>query len=270
MSDTQSSAPAKVMSAGEATMWETAAAELHPHKMLARAMEHQKAVVTTVATVGTLLAGLGGVTAAITFDGGPSWAGISLVPLLTLAVSVLAGSAVLTALIARRPTFQMLNIHNLLSVQDYYRTELARRSVSLRISSGLLLGAASLAVLVAFLAGVNTLLPDGPRNQASLSTSVGAGGVVTVTLGGAVEQVKDGEHVRVEISDGQAGSLLVDQTVYPDGAGKAAVSAQTVAPAGSTSVVATLQVLGPDAQPTTRFTLSATHPPVPDAAETAP
>lgn len=252
------------LSNDEASMWEEAAADLQPPKMLARALEHQKSVISTVTTVGALLAGLGGVTATITFASGSSWSGV---PLLTLAVSVLAGSAVLTALVARRPTFAVVNTHNLLEVRDYYQAELRRRRTGLKLSSGLLISAAGLAVLVAFLAGLQTLLVDSPRNSSSLSTSVGAEGAVTVTLGGAVDRLGAGEHVRVEISDGRGEGPMVDQTVHPDATGTATLAAETVASPGPTSVTATVTVLDAEGRPTgTVYTLTATHPPVPDGA----
>ena len=208
------------MSDDEATMWAKAAEGLQPPAMLVRALEHQKSVISTVATVGTLLAGLGGVTAAITAGRGSSGDGSQLVLLLTTVVSALAGSAVVTAL----------------------------------------------AVLVALIAGVQTLLADGPRNLASLSTTVGAKGTVTVTLGGAVDRLGPDEHVRVQVTDGQGEGPLVDQTVHPDGTGTATLSAAAVVPAGSTSVTATVQVHGGDGQPTTTYELGATHPPPPDDA----
>lgn len=245
----------------EAAMWAKAAEGLQPPAMLVRALEHQKSVISTVATVGTLLAGLGGVTAAIT-----AGRGSQLVLLLTTVVSALAGSAVVTALAARRPTFDEINTHDLLEVRDYHLRELDRRRTPLRLSSGLLISAAVLAVLVALVAGGQTLLADGPRNLASLSTTVGAKGTVTVTLGGAVDRLGPDEHVRVQVTDGQGEGPLVDQTVHPDGTGTATLSAAAVVPAGSTSVTATVQVHGADGQPTTTYELSATHPPPPDDA----
>lgn len=271
------------MSADDLAMWEEAAKDLLPPKTLAKVVERHQFVITTVSTVGTLLAGLGGVTAAITitrtthysqpFDSFPA---IPFVPVSALLVSVLAGAAVIVSLAARRPKFTLLNTHNAYEVRDYYTTQIEHSTRILPAAYGLLLAAALLATITSGITGVVAISdPSGgpaadPRNLASLTTSVGAGGAVTATLAGAVDRVQEGHHVRVQITSDIAQAPLADLMVYPDGDGKASLAAETQVPVGTNNVKAVITVSDETGtQLGEKFTLRADYPAVPEPTATA-
>lgn len=256
----------------EFTMWEEAAQDLQPPKVLAKIYEHQKFVVSTVSTVGTLLAGLGGVTAAITITRTTTyWNGVPVVPACALLVSFLAGLAVVVSLVARRPRFDTVNTNNMSDVRTYILGEIDRNKNTLKVSSGLLLAAAIAAVVTSLGAGISTIAEDeGPRNQTSLSAAAGKGGAVTITLAGAVDRLYKDQFLSVQISSPSTDGHLADLTVHPDAAGKATLSAAVQAPAASTTVNAVITVRNSAGQQGASYTLSATFAAVPTSAATTP
>ncbi|MGY2873492.1 hypothetical protein ACVW00_000682 [Marmoricola sp. URHA0025 HA25] len=271
------------MSADEIAMWTKAADDLAAPQVLARIAAHDKAVVSTVGTVGTLLAGLGGVTAAISITRGTFYLhGLPVVPVGALATSLLAGLAVGVALFGSRPEFAVVNTHNLLQVKKWYAQEVDRGKTTVQIASGLFIGAAFVAAATSAVAGVLavTNAQTDPRNLAALSTTAGDKGAVTVHLSGAVDGLDKDEHLLVAVtgdSQARAGDLISVE-VYPDADGKATLDAEAQAPVGSTKVVAAIWVLGKgetaDGATTSRsapdFGLTATYPEVPEPEKPAP
>ena len=112
----------------EAEMLDESAQELTPIKNLARATEHTKFIITTVGTIGTLLAGAGGVTAAVALNRTTVyWQGIPVVPVGALLTSVFAGLSVGIALWGRRPSFTVGNAQRLEDVKAWFEAEIGRK-----------------------------------------------------------------------------------------------------------------------------------------------
>ena len=253
-------------------MYEEAAKDLQPPKVLARIVEHNKFVISTVSTVGTLLAGLGGVTAAVAVTRTTyQWHDIPLVPVGALATSVLAALAVVVALFARRPRFEAFNTQNDILVKDYFDHEIARNRRTLKVSWFFFLSAAVAAAVTALVAGVLVLAqPADPRNLAALTATVGDKGAVTVALGGTVDGLDDDQVVRVAVvSDAQSEPVLTT-IVYPDKDGVATLAGSASAPVGGTSMTAYVEVSVSDARVVDSYELVVDHPKVPaPAAEPA-
>lgn len=262
-----------VMSADEVEMWTKAAEDIKTPQVLARIGDHNKAIVSTVATVGTLLAGLGGVTAGISitrttfyFHGAP------VIPVGALATSVLAGTAVAVALFGRRPAFAVLNTNNLFAVKDWYVKEVDRGKRAVQVASGLLIVSAFVAAITSLVAGVLAVAnaQTDPRNLATLSATSGEGSAVTVQLAGAVDGLDEDEYLVVAVSSnapaGTADGNLISGMIYPDGGGKATLNSSAQAPVGSTQVTATIKVLCKGEAAGTAsadYTLTASYPKVP-------
>jgi len=272
------------MSADEIARWTKAAEDLATPQVLARIAAHDKAVVSTVGTVGTLLAGLGGVTAAISITRTTFYAhGIPVIPVGALLTSVLASAAVAVALFGSRPEFAVLNTNNLLKVKEWYEAEVARGKTTVQIASVLFISAAFVAAATSALAGILAITnaQTDPRNLATVSTTFGDKGAVTVHLSGAVDGLDKDEHLVIAVTgnaqDATAAGDLISVEAYPDENGKATLDAEAQASIGSTQVTAAIWVLGKGDTvdrtkpvPAPDFTLTASYPKVPVPEKPAP
>ncbi len=269
----------------EAEMLDESAQELTPIKNLARATEHTKFIITTVGTIGTLLAGAGGVTAAVALNRTTVyWQGIPVVPVGALLTSVFAGLSVGIALWGRRPSFTVGNAQRLEDVKAWFEAEIGRKKRPIRWSSRMFMAAAFSAVATSAVAGllVITNPVERPRNLASFSTTVAGKGEVTIHLSGAVDGLENDATLIVTVTSnapGQDEASQPDQFIHlevrPDADGKAALDSEAQAPVGSTQVTATLRVIGGDdggSDDDHAWTLGASYPEVPaaDATETSP
>jgi hypothetical protein len=267
------------MSEDEVARWTKAAEDISTPQVLARIADHNKAVVRTVAIVGTLLAGLGGVAAAISFTWTTFyWQEIPVVPVGALTTSVLAGIAVAIALFGSRPQFALLSTDDLMDVKDWYVQEANRGKWAVRIASCFFIAAALVAATTSAVAGGLAIsrAPTDPRNLAGLSATYGRNSAVEVHLSGSVDGLDQDEHLQVAvISNAPEGTVdgdLIGVEVYPDETGKATLDSVARAPVYSTQVTASIWVLGKGetventTQPPTSgrdFTLTATYPKVP-------
>ena len=109
------------MSDDEHEMWEKAGEDLTPPKTLSRIVAQQEFVVDNITKVGTILAGVSGITAAITITRA-TWYynGVPLIPVLTLITTCLAALAVLLSFAARRPAFRLVNINDAYDIRRYF------------------------------------------------------------------------------------------------------------------------------------------------------
>ncbi|WP_166133929.1 helicase associated domain-containing protein [Nocardioides ochotonae] len=232
------------MSKARAQMLRESAKELTPEKNLDRANEHTKFVITTVGTIGTLLAGAGGVTAAIAIGRSTlDLCGIPVVPVGALVTSILAGVSVGVALWGRRPNFTDVNPSRLEDVEAWFGTEIDRKKSPVTWSARIFIWSAFAAAITSAIAGILVITSATPRNNASLSTTVGDKGAVAIELGGAVDGVDEDGKVTVSVTTnaprkGDAPQELISVEVYPDVDGKATLSGKTIAPPGSTSATA--------------------------------
>ena len=236
------------MSLARAKVLGESAKELTPEKNLDRANEHTKFIIATVGTIGTLLAGLGGVTAAITIDRTTLYlGGIPVVPVGALVTSALAGLSVGVALWGRRPKFAEVNPSILEDVDNWFTAEIDRKRRPVTWSARFFIWAAFAAVLTSVIAGTLVLADpvSTPRNLTSFSTTVADKGVVTMHLGGTVDGLDDHAHMSVVVTTNASGQTkgskdrLVDIDVRPDADGKVTLDAEAIAPVGSSSAVAT-------------------------------
>lgn len=234
-----------------------AAKDLTPDKVLVRIAESDKAIISTVGTIGTLLAGFGGVAAAISVTRSTVLLGdVPIIPVGALATSVLASIAVAVALVGSRPVFEKINPNNLLVVKKWLESQVSRGRRTVRIASRFFIAAALTAVVTSTLAGwlaIRDAQTD-PRSLAALEASVGDKGAVKVQLSGAVDGLDESEHLSVIVvsrpTSADAAPLITIE-VYPDGDGKVALDADAVAPTGSTQVIAKVWVVKEDESPQT-------------------
>lgn len=246
--------------------YRAAAEELKPPKVLARILEHNKFVISTISIVGTLLTGLGAVTASVAVDDATFvWKGIPVVPVGAFVTAILASIAVLVALVARRPNFDVLNSNDLFDVRDYIEGQIPPAKRALKLAWFFFITSAVLATLTAIAAGVLVLIDDEePRNLASLTTSVGAEGAVTAELAGSVDGLDEDQVVRVAlVSDAEPDDPILTTIVYPDEDGVAALKGSASVPVGGSSVTAYVDVLVDDADAVESYELVVEHPVVP-------
>lgn len=230
-----------------------AAAEvLRPDKSLERLVEHQKSVLSSVSTVGTLLTGFGAITTAVVVDhdtytvsfGG---ADVPVVPLGTLFSVIFASMALVIALNARRPRTSTVNLDNLAAVDDWFATEYNRIERPTRIASGLLVVAVAVAILTAMLAGTIAIADPqpAPQNRATLALSSGEK-VVAGQLGGSIVGVPDENGVTVVVEamppSTAIPAVLTRQTAYPDEDGTVAFDIDIAPVPAGHSLRATLTV----------------------------
>jgi hypothetical protein len=263
------------MSKARAKMLAESAKELTPDKNLARASEHVNFIITTVGTIGTLLAGAGTVTAAIAINRTTLYLwGVPVVPVGALLTSVLAGLSVGVALWGRRPNFTDVNPSRLDEVDAWFANEIDRKKGPVRWSARFFIWAAFTAVATSALAGLLIIIDptERPRNLASLSTTVAEKGVVTMHLGGAVDGLDPDADLTVTVTsnapvdEGANPAELIHVDVRPDADGKVTLDSEAPALAGSTRATATLSV--DDGDKTTdddpTWTLETTYPEVPE------
>lgn len=262
------------MSQARAKVLGESAKELTPEKNLDRANEHTKFIIATVGTIGTLLAGAGGVTAAIAIDRTTLYlGGIPVVPVGALVTSALAGLSVGVALWGRRPNFAEVNPLILEDVESWFAAEIDRKKKPVTWSARFFIWAAFAAVLTSVIAGVLVLADpvSTPRNLASFSTTVADKGVVTLHLGGAVDGLDEHAHMSVVVTTNAPGQTtgsedrLVDVDVRPDADGKVTLDAEATAPVGSSAAVATVRAGDGDGTPEgdKTWTLTVSYPTVP-------
>ena len=262
------------MSRARAKVLGESAKELTPEKNLDRANEHTKFIIATVGTIGTLLAGLGGVTAAITIDRTTLYlGGIPVVPVGALVTSALAGLSVGVALWGRRRKFAEVNPLILEDVDNWFAAEIDRKRRPVTWSARFFIWAAFAAVLTSVIAGTLVLADpvSTPRNLTSFSTTVADKGVVTMHLGGTVDGLDDHAHMSVVVTTNASGQTkgskdrLVDIDVRPDADGKVTLDAEAIAPVGSSSAVATVRAGDGDGTPEgdKTWTLTVSYPTVP-------
>lgn len=233
------------MSRGEADVWAKAAEDLTPSNSLERVTAYNQFIIGSISTVGTLLAGLGGITAAVTVTRSTKEIhGVPIIPVLALLTSVLAGAAVTTALVNRRPATDRVNTLNLYNVRDWFDKQIDLNKQRVRWASGLFIGAACVATVTAAVAGGLALASafDDPRNLTSVSATTGDKGAVTIHLGGAVDRLHDDQYVVVEVTSGTAKAPILSQQIFPDGDGKVSLAGEAMAPAGSTSATSEVSV----------------------------
>lgn len=260
----------------EAEILDESAQELTPIKNLARANEHTKFIITTIGTIGTLLAGAGGVTAAIAINRTTLyWQGVPVVPVGALLTSVFAGLSVGIALWGRRPSFRTGNSQRLEDVKQWFEDEIARKKTPIRWSSRMFIAAAFTAVATSAFAGVLVIANpvERPRNLASFHTTVADKGVVTMHLGGAVDGLDEDAILKVLATanapipdNGEQPDELIYADVRPDADGKVALEAEAPAPVGSTQASVTVRVDGGDDTRTDddhEWVMTATYPEVP-------
>lgn len=262
------------MSEAKAKMLGESAKELTPEKNLDRANEHTKFIIATVGTIGTLLAGAGGVTAAIAIDRTTLYlGGIPVVPVGALVTSSLAGLSVGVALWGRRPKFADVNPARLEEVETWFTSEINRKKRPVTWSARFFIWAAFAAVLTSVLAGTLVIADpiSTPRNLASFSTTVGDKGVVTMHVGGAVDGLDEHAHVSVTVTTNAPGQTkgsedrLIDIDVRPDADGKITLDAEATAPVGSSTGIATVRAGDGEGTPKgdKTWTLTVSYPIVP-------
>lgn len=271
----QAGAPSGI-SDDEAKLLDESAKELTPAKNLARANEHTKFIITTVGTIGTILAGAGGVTAAVAINRTTVyWHDIPVVPLGALLTSAFAGLAVGIALWGRRPNFELGNPERLEQVKQWFEDEIGRKKAPLQWSSRMFIAAVFTAVATSVLAGVLVIATpvERPQNMVSFSTTVADKGVVTMHLGGAVDGLDEDATVVVTVTSNAPPRSkntdvdhLIHMDVRPDAGGKAVLDAEALAQVGSTHAIATVRVNDGDQEAGSgeEWTMLASYPRVPD------
>ncbi|HWJ80592.1 MAG TPA: hypothetical protein VNS55_00025 [Nocardioides sp.] len=236
------------LSAVDAAAWVEAGREITPLTALERLTSYQQFVLGNVTVIGTLLVVAGGIGATVATSRESLYAGdFPLVPVAALVTAVVAGIAVLVALLSRRVRVQLYDVSGPRSVRDYYSNELVVRSRRLRVATTLFFAAVVLAVATAVTAGALAIAdhadqpaPD-PHNEAALSATFGGDGAVTVYLKGAVGDLADDEYLVVEVTS--AGQTIISGNVYPDADGNADLASEARVPSGSTEADATITVM---------------------------
>jgi hypothetical protein len=277
------------MSDDEHQMWEEAAKDLTPPKTLSRMLTQQEFIVDNVSKVGTLLAGVSGITAAITITRTTwYWHGIPVIPVCTLITTALAGLAVLLSLIARRPAFEFVNINDAYDIRRYFQSATASGKRMLTTSWVIFLAAILSAVATAVAAGIGAITEppldptDGPRNEASLSATAGEKGAVTVKVGGSITNIPDDQFITIKVTSnpqrkpGQSKErrvvTLISTKAYPNGEGTAAIDLEASVPIGGSrakAIIEVRKVLGRSVVETFPFTTAFSQVPAPAAAEPA-
>lgn len=268
------------MSDDEHAMWEEAGEDLTPPKTLSRVIASQEFVVDNITKVGTLLAGVSGITAAVAIDR-TTWfvSGIPVIPLGALLTTLLAGTAVLLSFIARRPKFSYVNINDAYDVRAYYDSVTTAGKRMLGASWTAFLLAVIAALVTAVLAAIAAIADppndptDGPRNQTSFGATVGDKGAVTLKVGGAISNIPEGRKVAVEVvaageANKEAGGALISTVLYPDDSGKVTLDLEGQAPASTSEAKATIVVTKGSTREHT-YTLSTEFAEVPAAASPA-
>jgi hypothetical protein len=187
-------------------VWKLAAAEHNPAKSLERITGYQQAVLDRIGLLGTLLTGLGAVTAAVVVTRDTytttilGWEHVPVIPLGALVSAVLGALAVMVALVARRPRFAKLNPQNITSVDEWFGKEIKRNKWPTRIASWLFIGAAAVAALTSAVAGLLVIgQPDQTVvNQATLSATTGEDSI-SGHLGGSVNRLDEDEAALVVV-----------------------------------------------------------------------
>lgn len=265
------------MSDDEQAMWEEIGKDLQPNKVLDRLVAHQKSITSNLTTVSSLLAGFGGISAGVAINR-DTWylAGIPVIPVMALATSVLAGTAILLALRARSPRFGTANPQDAYSVRDYVSWEIDQNQQSLTTASKVFFAAAATATATAAVAGIVAVFDPtndptaGPRNLASLSATLGDKDAVTIHLGGSIENLRDDDQVSVTVTsvgtrgdDTDVDITLIDLDVYPDADGTVTFDHDGTAPINSAEATATITIKQSTVTEPESFTLDVSYPEVP-------
>lgn len=242
------------MSDDEHAMWEAAGEDLTPPKTLSRVIAGQEFVVDNITKVGTLLAGVSGVTAAVVIDRS-TWfvSGVPVIPVGALVTTLLSGTAVLLSFVARRPKFSYVNINDAYDVRAYYDSVTTAGKRMLGASWMAFFLAVTAALVTAVLAAVAAIADppndptDGPQNQTSFGATVGDKGAVTLHMGGAISNIPEGRKVAVEVVatggvSNDARGALISTIVYPDDTGKVTLDLEAQAPASTSEATATITV----------------------------
>ncbi len=253
-----------IMSDDEHRMWEEAAQSLTPPHTLDRILTQQQFIVDNVTKVGTLLAGVSGITAAITITRTTwYWNGIPVIPAGTLITTGLAGLAVLMSLVARRPRFRFLNINDAYDVRAYYLSATVNGKRMLTVSWSVFLVAVLCAVATAVTAAAAAILDppddpgDGPNNRASFAAEAGEKGAVSVSLGGSITQIPEGYHAVVRVTAdpqrpagpraaGRKNARIIGLVVHPDTEGTVELKVAAQVPSTSTHATARIVLVNPE------------------------
>ncbi|MFF8990013.1 hypothetical protein ACF09H_08715 [Streptomyces sp. NPDC014983] len=194
--------------------WQSAAEELAPHKSLTRLAANARSVITTIAVVATLLAGLGAFAAAQLTDH----------PLLMTfaAISVAAAAAaVILSLIALVNRENPLAVGDLEQVKEWYKNRLAKGQAA--AWGGVML---IIAVGVAAITSVGGLVwgawDRDPAVQMSLAVAR-KGDASTVHLSADAKKVPSGATVRVQLKDNNKVEWF-NGAVSPGGSGAATLT----------------------------------------------
>lgn len=237
------------LSPDEIPIWRDAAKTLTPIKTLEKISEHNKFILSTVTTIGTVLTGFGAVTATVAVSRNTyTINGFPVVPAGALLTSALASLAVAVALFGRRLEFRKVNSNNLVAVKKFYTDQVNRSKGPIKWASKFFTAAAFAAAATAIVAGVLVVShPSNPRSLASMSASVGADGAVSIKVSGTVDGLGNDYVVSVKVFVGDNAETeddppLIDLTISPDKDGVATISGETKAPAGSSEATAVIAV----------------------------
>jgi hypothetical protein len=233
--------------------WEALADELTPAKSLARIDTVTARVVTNVALVGSILTGLGLLTA-----GSPAITGAARG--LALAAVVAAVLAVGCALAGQVLTIRAgVNIRNLAVLKGWYRDQFRRRAYPTRAATILLIAA----ILLAGAAAATALLqPPQHRPVIALSETATAPGATAGTSGGGLgatvlvevtfHALDPGDTLILTVTSGTAVVARAAVTPQPDGTASRKVTVPGLLAGTAVEVVASaggqkcLARLGPD------------------------
>jgi hypothetical protein len=200
--------------------WRDAAAELTPGKTLTRVNANARATVTTVAIVGTLLSGLGLVSAQSLLAGGAArWLALMSVGLAMLAV--LAGLAYLAL------RLELVNVQDLGEVERWYDTQFRRARLAV-VASWLLVAAVVLAAAAAIVAVAQSGADERPAVDLQL---IGTRDARQLQVGVKASDLDEGALVSmrvVAVAGACPEAVLLDGRSTADEEGKVEVSTTIV------------------------------------------
>jgi hypothetical protein len=196
--------------------WQTAAEGLTPQESLSRINANARATVGAVTLIGTLLTGLGLLSAQALPTEGPTRG-------FALAAAAAAGLSVLLALLYLALRLERLNVADIEQIKGWYKRQFRRARLAV-LASWLLI----LAVVLAAVTAVLGLAPVGRPEPALGLRMIGIADKRTVTADVAVSGLHPGALVVVRVvglaADACPEVVLLDSRNRADQSGKVAVS----------------------------------------------